>query len=369
MRVLILTQNLDTGGVQKSVAMLANALCKFYDCTLLLFEDNKPMQYSLREDIEVRAIATLEVDICQPDIGREIFSYRRSELSKVVDSLEPSLIFSFEDYHNILSLEIDSSAKRIVSCRISLQNFYTASSKIHLLDSDFYFQHIRKLYKKADAVVCVSQFIKNEVLDLCGDINAINLYNGVDQQRLIQGQDKIIEVGFDYILHVGRLHPQKGQEDLIRAYAMIHKQIPQKLVIIGDGTSKDELMCLVETFALAEKVIFLGNINEPYHYMKKAKFCIIPSHQEGFSNTVLEMMFLSTLLASKYNGYNEILHDYGNLFDIGDVEKLAALILKYSLDTEALSGLKHSQFIDVQPFTIEKSMQNYIELIGTIING
>ncbi|ABB43468.1 Glycosyl transferase, group 1 [Sulfurimonas denitrificans DSM 1251] len=368
-KILFLTQNLDIGGVQKSVSMLANSLSDIYDCSLLLFEESKPICYLLRENITVETVQMQKMDLSDEDSGINIFNYRKKELSKFVQKLRPDLIFSYEDYHNILSLSIDSDAKRIISCRISLKNVYTKSSRVHLLTPDFYFENITKLYKNAQAVVCVSDFIKKELLDISEKINALNIYNGIDKSMILEQSSKEVNLDFSYILHVGRLHPQKGQKDLIRAYHKIHANISQNLLLIGEGLLRDELQEMINSYNLSHRVFLMGNISEPYHYMHKADFCIMPSYQEGFSNTVLEMLSTSALIASKYSGYDEILNDYGNLFDVGDIDALSALILKYSNDKSITKELKKLQKNDVEPFTTEKSMQNYKQLISHVLLG
>lgn len=368
-KILILTQNLDTGGVQKSASMLANSLSDDYECTLLLFEESKPINYHISENIKIEYIPMKKLDINEPDAGMKIFDYRKKELSKFIQKIKPDLIFSYEDYHNILSLSVDSDAKRIISCRISLKNVYTESSKVHLMNPEFYFDNITKLYKNAQAVVCVSKFIQKELLEISNEIKAVNLYNGIDQTRILELSTKELKYNSDYILHVGRLHPQKGQKDLISAYHKIHTQIPENLLIIGDGPLKDELQEMINFYNLSHRVTLMGNIPEPYHYMSKANFCVTPSYQEGFSNTVLEMLFTSAVIASRYSGHDEILNDYANLFDIGDVDKLSALMLKYSNNKNALKELRKMQKNDVESFSVEKSMQDYTQLIENIING
>lgn len=367
-KILILTQNLDTGGVQKSAALLANSLSHSYECTLLLFEDSKPINYSLCETIKIETISMKKVDVSDEDSGIKIFNHRKKELSLFVQKMKPDLIFSYEDYHNILSLSIDSDAKRIISCRISLKNVYTKSSKVHLLTPEFYFENITKLYKNAQAVVCVSEFIKKELLEISDGINALNIYNGIDKSRILELSNKNINLEFSYILHVGRLHPQKGQKDLILAFHKIHTKIPQNLLIIGDGIIKNELQEMIDSYNLSHRVFLMGNIPEPYCYMYKADFCIMPSYQEGFSNTILEMLSTSAVVASRYNGHDEILNDYENLVDVGDIDRLSALMLKYSTDKSTTQELKELQKIDVEPFTTEKSMKNYKQLISHVLN-
>ncbi|MDD2448202.1 MAG: glycosyltransferase [Sulfurimonas sp.] len=367
-KIVIFTQNLDTGGVQKSASMLANFLSKIYKVTVILAEDNKEIKYNLSSFIEIYKIKTKKFDLTKEDSGLKILNYRVEQLDTILNKLEPDLIFSYEDYNNILSLSVSSKAKRVLSCRISLANVYTKSSRVHLLSPEFYFEKISTLYKEAKAVVCVSRFIREEILSISDEIKAINIYNGIDQARVLNLSQQEVNLHNNYILHVGRLHPQKGQKDLILAYHKVHTKISQKLLIIGEGSLRSELEELISRLGLSHRVFFMGNIIEPYHYMNKADFCVMPSYQEGFSNTVLEMLFTSAVVASKYDGHDEILNDYGNLFDVGDIDRLSTLMLKYANEKNTLKELKDLQKNDVASFDVEKSMTNYLHLIESIIN-
>lgn len=369
-KVLILTQNLDTGGVQKSAAMLANALSKDYQCTIVLLEDDKSIEYQLEPLIALEIIPTIRVDIMSDGIGEKIFNYRLTALQTLTDQLNPDVIFSYEDYHNILALRLISNAKRIVSCRISLHNLYTKTAMIHLMPSDFYFEQIANLYPKANAVVCVSHFVRDEIAAIANDAKVMTIYNGVDQQYI---KDTIIEPivsELPMIVHVGRLHPQKGQFDLLNAFARIKDKILHRLVIIGDGILREELINMAVSLGIEDRVDFFGSICAPYQYMAAADIVVIPSYQEGFSNTVLEAMVCGGgVIATRYNGHDEIINDYGNVCDVGDVQGLSEIMVNFLLDRRRRDELKRNQFRDVESFEMTKSIKQYKKLIVEVIHG
>jgi len=367
--ILFLTQNLLTGGVQKSIATLVNEFCKNYQCVLVLLEDNKAYDYFISTEVHIHTIPILNVNILQEDAGDKIFSYRKDTFEKYVKELQPDLIYSHEDYHNILSLHIKSRAKRLLTCHLSIKNFYTDDSRVHLMSKQFYFENIKKLYPKADHVVCVSKFIENEIYTFSSDIKTTTIYNGIKQDSILDLSLQTPPLKYEYILHVGRLHRQKGQLDLIYAYYKVHQQLSQKLVFIGDGPSKEALKDLVHSLELDEKIIFLGNISEPYHYMKNASFCVTPSYQEGFSIAALEIMLVSALLSSRYNGYQEIFNDYGNLFNVSEIESMATLLKEYALNKKKVSSLKKKQSQDIVRFKVEDSLVSLSKIMQDLLNN
>lgn len=367
-KIVILTQNLDTGGVQKSAAMLAEWL--EHECIVVLCEDHKPIRYPLPTRVRIETIPTKPVDITLEGAGEEIFTYRVGMLEALMRRLAPDLIVSYEDYHNILSLSIECPAKRIVSCRISLHNLYTPDAKIHLMPSSFYFERIGALYPKAEAVVCVSRFVCDEIDKIAVGSRALTIYNGVDMERIGMAVEPLAPMSVPLIVHVGRLHPQKGQMDLIQAFARIVDRIPHRLVIIGEGMLYQPLLNEAKKLGIDHRVECLGNISEPYPYMHIADIVVIPSYQEGFSNTVLEAMVCKGgVIAARYDGHDEILRDYGNLFDPGDIDALGKIMERFLNDDALRAILKENQFRDVGVFELRASRERYRDLIEEVLRG
>lgn len=367
-KIVVLTQNLDTGGVQKSVAMLAGWIK--HECTVVLFEDHKPICYALPKRVRIETIPTKTVDITLEGAGEEIFAYRVRMLETLMDRLAPDLIISYEDYHNILSLSIECPARRIVSCRISLHNLYTTDAKIHLMRSSFYFEQIGALYPKADAVVCVSRFVCQEIAKIALGSRPMTIYNGVDPHSIATETKPLSPSDIPVIVHVGRLHPQKGQMDLIKAFAQIAETIPHRLEIIGEGNLHQTLVETAQKLGISNRVDFLGNIPQPYSYMRRADIVVIPSYQEGFSNTVLEAMVCKGgVIAARYDGHDEILHDYGNLFEPGDTDALGRIMAHFIRDETARTALKEKQFHDAGAFELHVSQKRYQDLIEEVLCG
>ena len=97
---------------------------------------------------------------------------------------------------------------------------------------------------------------------------------------------------YPFILHVGRLTYQKNQELLIKAYAESH--IEEKLIIIGDGQEAAKLHALTKKLGIDEKVVFLGQKENPYPWMKHAKLFVLTSRFEGFGLVNVESLACGT---------------------------------------------------------------------------
>lgn len=94
-----------------------------------------------------------------------------------------------------------------------------------------------------------------------------------------------------YIVSAGRFIPEKGFDLLITAYSNIKKSYPHlKLVLLGDGSLKDNLLKLVEDLNIRDSVYFLGFVENVYPYFQRAQMCVVSSRVEGFPNVLLQMM-------------------------------------------------------------------------------
>lgn len=103
--------------------------------------------------------------------------------------------------------------------------------------------------------------------------------------------ESIIPVSGPYILGVGRFSAEKGFDDLIRAHALAHAKAPDlKLVLVGDGPEKENLMALAAQSGAGENVVFAGAQTNLSGYYKNALAFVLPSRFEGLPNALIEAM-------------------------------------------------------------------------------
>ncbi|ABK81853.1 glycosyltransferase [Campylobacter fetus] len=351
--VAIFTQNLSAGGVQKSVITLANHFKNIFKIVIILCESDKDEFYKFENILKINSV---KIDINKSSIGQWLIEYRTNELDKILSKLKPDLLISFEDYNNIIALKTKFKCKKVISSRVSFSGNY--DNKIHLLDKNFYIKNIKNLYSNADYVICVSKFIQKELMDL--GIKAYHIYNGITINPKINNPKK------NFIINLGRLHPQKGQKDLIKAYSLIKDDIKEDLFIIGDGVLKLELQSLIQSLNLENRVKLTGFIN-PKDYINECKMAIMPSYYEGFSNSVLEIMAAKkAVLAYDYDGADEIF-DKNDLIKKGDIAALSLKLKEILNSPQILNDLETKQWGKVKEFDIKTTMQQYENLIAKVL--
>ena len=112
---------------------------------------------------------------------------------------------------------------------------------------------------------------------------------------------------------VGRLHPTKGQDVVIRAIALLKQVLPNAYVeFIGDGPCKPFYMQLARELGVEDRCIFVGAVNhhEVFTGMASSIATIVPSRSEAFGLVNIESMAVGTpVIASGVGGIVEIIRD------------------------------------------------------------
>ena len=113
----------------------------------------------------------------------------------------------------------------------------------------------------------------------------------------------------EYILYVGRFYAEKNLKFLINAFSVFHKKNSSfKLLLIGDGDEKVELIEQAKLLNILDSVVFHKPTSNPFAYMKKAKLIVLTSFSESLSNVVLEAVCLGkTVVSTPCSGPEEIL--------------------------------------------------------------
>lgn len=132
----------------------------------------------------------------------------------------------------------------------------------------------------------------------------------LDTRRKLGVGDQII------IGCIGRLHPQKGQIYLIRAFANVLAEFPNTmLLLVGDGETREELKKEVSLLGLAEKVVFTGTAmgDEYNNFLAAIDVYVQPSVFEGLPRTLLDAMYMGkSIVATDINGNREAIENEVN---------------------------------------------------------
>ncbi len=228
---------------------------------------------------------------------------------------------------------------------------------------------MKHLYKRAHAIIGISKKLSKDLSDHIGK-KCFTIYNPAFDKKIFNlSKEKVsLHPKKNTILAVGRLEIQKDMIIILKAFKNLLKNINANLLIIGYGSQFHMLKDYIEKNKLSRNVKILKNIKNPFPYYKLADTFVLSSKYEGFGNVLVEAaMFKINIISSDCNsGPREILFNgrYGQLFKVGDYEKLSKLMLK-SLKNKNLYN-KTSLYKSLQRFSVKQNIKNYIKLFKKI---
>src|SRR5699024_360072 len=242
------------------------------------------------------------------------------EFRKVFGNSEFDVVIDFSGYAMFWSeLLLASNAKRKLIYLHSDMKMYMERKVNGVRQHYTNLKVVMYLYPYYDKLVSVSEDTKQEnikkiatrktINKFNASMNTINLdriYNSINEDNdifmkngervIVREQDKqITSVPFhknDYkVMTMGRLSPEKGFDNLIKAFSGIVEANPNaRLYILGDGPLKHQLNKLIESLNLSEHVFLMGQKRNPFNIMKDCELFVLPSYYEGQSMVLLEAL-------------------------------------------------------------------------------
>ncbi len=216
----------------------------------------------------------------------------------------------------------------LVALRGSDVPFYNPRFK--LLDKLFFKQLSRLIWKRAQVVVANSQGLKDLALKTNPKQKIEVIYNGVDTNHFKPAKRKKASKALR-IICVARLVERKGVKYLLKSLTEL-KKVDFKLTIIGEGNQKKQLEELAKELKIDKKVSFLGAAPHQelvQHYQQHDIF-VLPSLNEGMSNTVLEAMACGlAIIMTDVGGARELVNENGFLVRVKTIADFTISIDAY----------------------------------------
>lgn len=229
-------------------------------------------------------------------------------------------------------------------------------------------------YPAVNLLICQTQTMKEQFVQgapqLAKRIQAIEvLPNPIDLAQISDAAQKSMQTclspSYRYIVAAGRLIPIKGYDLLIKAFALLHKESQfedTRLVILGEGASRQTLERLIQELQLEHAVELRGNVENVYPYFRQATLCVVSSLLEGFPNVLLQMMsqcdrVVSTLCAGGIDSMEGVLTCPPN--DVTSLYK----VMKQSLETSSVYGNRELFNRELK----KRSISHFIEKLNTYI--
>ncbi|MCB0609120.1 MAG: N-acetyl-alpha-D-glucosaminyl L-malate synthase BshA [Lewinellaceae bacterium] len=221
---------------------------------------------------------------------------------------------------------------------------------------------------KSDGVTAVSESLKKQTLEYFNvqkDIRVI--YNFVDFTRF-KKIDKdhfkkaIAPHGERVIVHTSNFRKVKRVEDVVQVFRRVHKRIPSKLLLVGDGPERYNAEELCRKMGLWHEVRFLGKQDAIEELLAVSDLFIMPSESESFGLAALEAMACEVPVISTDVGGLPELNVHGKtgfISQVGDIEDMAKNAIAILSDDETLQEFRHNALEQARRFDIGLILPQY----------
>lgn len=360
-RVAILISDFGDGGVER---MLVNLARGFADHDI-------PVDF-LVKDTDAPFLPTLAEPAHLINLGAARRRELRSALVQYLETARPAILMSAKTKDDRLAVRARHLVR--VPTRVFLRIGTNLSARLDVrkrsrLQRWWRLRALRRLYARADGIICVSQGVADDLSGITG-IAPERLHvlrNPVVTPELAALAAETVEHPWfttdnpPVILGAGGLRLQKNFPLLIRAFARVRSNRPCRLMILGDGRQRARLEGLARQLGIGEDVALPGFVNNPYAYMAQARLFVLSSYWEGSPNVLAECLAVGTPVVSTDcpSGPREILQGgrFGSLVPVDDEDALTEAMIT-TLDRPLPAEQLRSAVVD---YTLERSAKRYLQ--------
>jgi glycosyltransferase involved in cell wall biosynthesis len=239
---------------------------------------------------------------------------------------------------------------------------------------------IRLLYSRIDRIVAVSDGVAADTVSV----------SGYPRERIVVIRNPVITPDLrtraaapcphrwlsalerqrtPVIVAAGRLERQKDFTTLLRAFAMLRRHRPCRLILLGDGSWRPRLESLIDDLGIGSAVELPGHQQNPYPFLANADLFALSSIWEGSPNVLTEAMALGTPVVATDcpSGPRETLDGgrFGPLVAVGDAEGLAAAMARTLSDPLSPETLMSA----VRDYDYKISAGHYLRLLDSLATG
>ncbi|MFA9488267.1 MULTISPECIES: glycosyltransferase [unclassified Mannheimia] len=232
-----------------------------------------------------------------------------------------------------------------------------------------------RILNRYNKIVTICEDMKQQLINYVPSDKLEVLFNPMETQKVLSLANEKLpsQYDFDYFVQVARLDKIKRHSDLIIIFnQLVRKGIKEKLLIIGNGPELQNLKMLINELGLQERCFLLGEIENPYPYIKNAKLFLHTSEREGLPTVLLESMILNTPVIAMDcpTGPREVLDDgkCGELIEIGNQEKFVSKTLDLLESPQKMDIYKRNMKVHIKKFSEVEIKKQFISLIKGMTN-
>ena len=230
---------------------------------------------------------------------------------------------------------------------------------------------------KSDGVTAVSESLKKATYENFEVDNGIEVIpNFIDFRRFSKTnkdhfKKAIAPNGEKLLIHTSNFRKVKRVDDVLRIFQKVKKEIPAKLLLVGDGPERQHMELLARELCVGDEIRFLGKQDAVEEILSVSDLFLMPSGSESFGLAALEAMACKVpVVSSNVGGIPEINEHgvTGYLSDIGNVDEMAVNALSILKDDDKLEQFKANAYSKAQEFDVNAIVPKYEAFYESVID-
>jgi glycosyltransferase involved in cell wall biosynthesis len=358
--IALFLPNFDGGGAERAFVTLARGLADLgHRVDLVAGTATGPLRAEISPLVRVVDLAAPRLVAALPGLVR----YLRTE--------RPERLYSALEGAGILAILARRLAgRRAVQVVPSIRNTLSYEARDASPKRRLILWLARWLYPSADAVLAVSQGVATDaskVLRLSASAITVVRNPTLTPEFRRAAEAPVGHLWFNpksvpVIMGCGRLVPQKDFATLIEAFALVRSQRPCRLLVLGEGPLRSDLVRLADQRGVGTDVALEGFDANPYRFMARSDVFVLSSLFEGSPNVIVQALASGAPVVSTDcpSGPNEILVGVprGRLVPVSDATRMAIAITAF---LDEADGRPHP--IDLPGFGYLEAAQRYLDAV------
>ena len=352
MRLSFIAANLNSGGAERVMSLLANQFSENDYEVEFIFLKNDIRFYPLHQNVKIK--------VAEKECGSTSLFKKLLWMRKYIKQNKPDAIFAFRiAIYSVTLLSLFGVKVPVIASERNDPRFNSLAWKI--------IQAL--LLPLANHFIVQTQQIKDyfpKFIQKKTDIIFNPVTEKVFSLPIVPKEKRIISVG--------RLHSQKNQKMMIEAFARVSEQFPEwKLVIYGEGPERDSLESLVSSFRfqVSSRISLPGRSENIIDELNRSEIFAFSSDYEGMSNAVVEAFCVGLpIITTKVSGTEDFIKENKNgfLLERNDVDGMEMAMRKLMSDEKLRKNIGDNNRQQANIFKIEHIFQQWENVVNKVVN-
>ncbi|MGA9060511.1 MAG: N-acetyl-alpha-D-glucosaminyl L-malate synthase BshA [Terracidiphilus sp.] len=241
----------------------------------------------------------------------------------------------------------------------------------------------RYAIRESDGVTSISNYLREKTIadfDVTRPIETITNFVNCDVYTPIKDEAARARCRSHYaapdepiLMHLSNFRPVKRVTDVVKIFALVARERPAQLVLVGDGPDRSSAEWLAHDLGIQSRIHFLGKQERVSELLALADLFLLPSQLESFGLAALEAMACKVpSIATRVGGVPELIDDgvTGLLFPVGDVDAMAAGALGLLNDPPRLDAMREAARKTAQKrFCANLVVPQYVRFYEQVLNA